>query len=172
MNEGENMSRNRFARRFAVSMVAVASLLAVFLMRCSTSTAAPPATDTGFQAAKLSGDAGAACAPSSNPNNPVICIASDGTANPPSLAMHNNDHGAGNPIIWRADGGGALALNLTCPQIDPPSCNGPICIGRTNPQSSGTCTYTASVNGVAGSDPIIVTDNCCPSPFPMPRPRS
>lgn len=163
------MSRNRFARSFAVSMVvAVFAVLAIPLMHCSSSMT--PGTDTGMAAKRVAATE-TECTPNTSPNNPVICIRSDGTANPDWIRMNKMDHGVGNPVIWRTDGGGKLTLNLTCPEIGPPNCRGGICIATTNPDVAGTCTYTATVDNVTGTDPIIVTDNCCPSTFPKPKPQ-
>jgi hypothetical protein len=169
MNGGENMSRNRFARSFAVSLVAaVLVVLAIPLTHCSTSMT--PGTDTGMAASSLAAGNNSTCVPNTNPNNPVICIATGGVANPDTITMNKQDNGVGNPIIWRsAGGGGTLTLNLSCPQIETPTCHGSICIARTNPSSQGTCTYTATLDGVTGTDPIIVTDNCCPAPGPKPK---
>jgi len=158
------MPRNRFARSLAVSMVVAAfAVLAIPLTHCSTNST--PTTDTGVRANALAGTAeSAGCSPRPSPTDPVICIASDGTATPDTLRMNNNDHGVGNPIIWRADGGRRLSINVNCPQVETPSCNGPICIGRTTPAADGPCTYTATIDGTTGTDPIIVTDQCCPAP--------
>ena len=163
------MPRNRFARSFAVSIVVpILAVFAIPLMHCSTST--PPATDTGLRAASFDAGDSSTCVPNTNPNNPVICIRADGVADPDRLTMNKMDHGVGNPIIWRtAAGGGTLTLNLSCSQIETPMCHGGICIARTNPDSEGTCTYTANLDGVTGADPIIVTDNCCPAPGPKPK---
>jgi hypothetical protein len=160
------MSRNRFARSVAVSLVALVALFTILLTHCTTSTA--PATDTGVHPNPIVTGADA-CVPSSNPNNPVICIAPDGVADPDRLVMHARDHRVGNPIIWRSRDGAALTLNLSCEQVVTPNCNGPICIAHTNPEFTGTCSYTATVGGLTGSDPIIVTDNCCPAPTYDPK---
>ncbi|HWS71089.1 MAG TPA: hypothetical protein VN605_03200 [Thermoanaerobaculia bacterium] len=147
-------------------MVVIGAVFAIPLMHCATNTT--PGTDTGLRARSFTEPGSARCTPNPDSNNPVICIDTAGVAVPDRVAMHSHDHGVGNPILWRtADGGGTLTLNLSCPGVvEQPICHGPICTSRATPITDGTCSYTAVVNGVGGSDPIIVTDNCCPAPGP------
>ncbi|HWS71088.1 MAG TPA: hypothetical protein VN605_03195 [Thermoanaerobaculia bacterium] len=167
------MSRNRFARNFAVSMVAIAAVFAIPLMHCSTNTT--PGTDTGARATALSEDTGGTCNPSSNPFAPIICIAADGSAMPNNVTIHSHNNNARNPVVFKtANGTGTLTISLTsCSQITLGNgCgNGPVCNAQTVTTSTGTCTYSASNNGSAPADPIIVTDNCCPASGPEPEHR-
>jgi hypothetical protein len=156
------MPSNRFGRSFAVSFGAIVALFAIPVMHCSTTTT--PATDTGARA--LSADGGGSCGSSTNPFAPIICIASDGSATPNSVLAHSKNNMGANPIVFKtANGTGTLAISTTCSQISLGSgCgHGPVCNARTVPEVTGTCTYSASVNGSTPADPIIVTDNCCPS---------
>jgi hypothetical protein len=161
MNGGENMSRKPVTRSFVVSMVAILTLFAIPLMHCSTT--ATPATDTGVRTATLGGTG--ECVPSDNPNNPVICVAKDGSVmpNPPDgLKVHNNDKGVGVPITWKTTEMAALTISLNCAQISTPICKGQVCASRTATTTTGPCEYTPRLDGQAGADPIIITDQCCP----------
>lgn len=166
------MSRNRFVRSFAVSLIAVFAVFALPLMHCSTNTTS--STDTGARSASLAAaDVTGSCASSTNPYSPVVCISSDGTANPSSLTMHSHNNNSANPLVFRTvSGGGTLTISTTCSQISLGSgCgSGPVCNAQSVPGNTGTCTYSASVSGGAPADPIIVTDNCCPSPGPVAHP--
>jgi hypothetical protein len=167
------MSNTRITRSFAVSLVAaVLVVVAMPLMHCSTNTTS--GTDTGAQATSLAADSGGSCKPSSNKFSPIVCIASDGSANPTNFTMHSHNNSNANPIIFKTTGGsGKLTISLTsCSQITLGSgCgSGPVCNAQTVPGVTGTCTYSASVDGSAPADPIIVTDNCCPSPGTEHRP--
>lgn len=161
------MSRNRFARSFAVTLAGIVTVFALPLMHCSTNTTST--TDTGMRAAVAEKGAGGtgACGSSTNPFAPIICIAADGSATPASVTVHQRNNNAANPVVFKtASGSGTLTINLTsCSQITLGSgCGrGPVCNAQTVTDVTGTCTYSASVNGAAAADPIIVTDNCCPS---------
>lgn len=160
------MSRNRFARSFAVSLAAITTIFAIPLMHCSTNTTST--TDTGARA-RLTADGGpGGCNSSTNPNSPIICIATDGSATPATVTAHQRmSNGAAVPILFKtASGTGTLNISLTsCSQITLGNgCgHGPTCNAQTVTNVNGTCTYSASVNGAAAADPIIVTDNCCPT---------
>ena len=86
---------------------------------------------------------------------------------PDSVLVHSkNNHAGANPIIFKTTNGiGTLTISTNCSQIAlTTTCgNGATCIAHTVPGVTGTCTYAASVNGSPSADPIIVTDNCCPS---------
>ena len=167
------MSRQSYARSLAISIAAIVAVCAIPLMHCTTSTTTP-GTDTGARATALTDSGGGTCNSSTNPYSPIICIAADGTATPSNVTIHSHNNNATNPVIFKTAGGsGTLTITLTsCSQITLGSgCgSGPVCNAQTVDGVTGTCTYSASVNGSTPADPIIVTDNCCPSPGPIAHP--
>ena len=164
------MSRNRFARSFAVSMVVVGAVLAIPLMHCSTN--ATPGTDTGARPAHLAGDT-ATCTPNSSKVNPRVCVAADGSVRPDGFHIQNKDNGRSVTVHFQTDSGtGVLDIRKnTCPQLVI-TCDGSAnCTGLTVTDTFGDCSYTPVVNNHAAADPIIVTDNCCPTTTPGPGPK-
>lgn len=159
------MSSHRFARSFAVSLAAIVAACAIPLMHCSTNST--PGTDTGARASLAADGGTGGCVSSTNPFGPIICIDTAGNATPSNVTVHQRNNAGANPVVFKTQAGtGTLSISLTsCSQITLGSgCgNGPVCNARTIIDTTGTCTYSASVNGSAAADPIIVTDNCCPS---------
>lgn len=162
MNGGENMSRNRFARSFAVSMVAVVSGLAIPLMHCSMKTR--PSTDTGVAPSRLATETGP-CVPNNSKVNPRVCVQPDGSVQPDNFSIQNKENGRPVTVKFQLDATtGTLDIRkVSCPQIAIACDGGMTCTGLTVMDTAGPCSYTPVVNNHAAADPIIVTDNCCPS---------
>jgi len=166
MNGGENMPRNRFAVRLAVSAAVTVAVCVLPLVHCSTNTSA--ATGKAPAGARVLAE-GFPCVPSTNPFAPVVCISAGGIADPDNVVVHSHADGlVPNRIVFlNATGSGRLSIRMGagCTSLDARSltCTAGTCSVLTIPQAAKQCDYTASIDGVMGSDPIIVTDNCCPT---------
>jgi hypothetical protein len=158
------MNEPRIARSFFVSLAVIGSVLAVPLVRC-TSTTAPKAAATPRRQS-LSGPPSCGV---NDPFGPVICIGPDGNPAPDqkTVSAHSQNGPHAVPIVVMGPAGSVLQVNTrTCPQVHfSPSCtddHGDVCAGVTVIGTSGPCTYFATVDGVTGTDPIVDTDTCCP----------
>ncbi len=151
------MYKSRFARSFTASLALVASLLAIPLIRCSTSAASGSG---GVRASAATGN----CNSSPNPQTPVICITTAGVD--PKTILVNSTRNGGGPVTIVMMGPPTTTLGIStsgsCSNVVFSACgHGPVCNATTVPGQAGTCTYTASLNGVTVTDPVIETDTCC-----------
>jgi hypothetical protein len=160
------MNQSRIARSFTVSLAIVGSILIIPLIRCTSTGSGGPASSRSFAA-------GTTCPGSGNPANPVICF--DSSGNPNQKNTQSNSHNNASAVSIQLSGPAGSHLNAggvsgQCNNVRfLPNCsqpnNGPICkantVTTTGTYANETCTYTASVNGVTGTDPTIETDTCC-----------
>jgi hypothetical protein len=70
-------------------------------------------------------------------------------------------------ILWTADDSSVtLGIEWEDPKqqcVRALHCSGSDCYGITNTKSKGDqCAYKILVNDVAGTDPVIIVQNCCP----------
>lgn len=148
--------KNAGLRSFGVTLVLLSAALAFPFFSCSVNH------QPGMQRT-----IGPPCRPDDDPNGPIVCI--DGRGFPSTETVNANradGNGGANPIIFRSPRGSKLALSLKdCKNIQLSSCGHTnVCIAMTIPTATNApiCKYQAFVDGVAGPDPYVATDNCCP----------
>jgi hypothetical protein len=160
------MNRSRIARSFTLSLVIVVSVLAIPLIRCSTSTASGSA---GSQANAQGNN----CKPDTNPQSPQICISSTGVD--PKAILVNSKKKGGDHVTIRMTGPPTSTVAITtaagqCSNVKFPACgSGSQCLAQTDPLITGTCTYSVSLNGSTVTDPTIETDSCCATMIDEPK---
>lgn len=162
--------------RYPSVSLAVLLLCALPFLSCTSTTSMTPDPQAVQLQARAMDATTTGCTPSTNPYNPVLCVANDGTVNPSTITIHSHNNNNGNPIVWRTSNGANLTIALgagcsTTLTLNSP-CNGTtsVCNGMTIPSTTvNSCTYTASVAGGGSADPVIDTDACCPPPPPMPK---
>jgi hypothetical protein len=156
------MNKARIARSFTVSLTIVGSIFIIPLIRCASTSSGSPTSRT-FRTPV------ADCAGAGDRKNPIVCIDSQGNPFSGQKRTFSNGRNTTNavPIVFIGPVGSVLKVGASGPCQNvafSPICGdsvGNICTAVTVTEMTGTCTYTASVNNVTGTDPTIETDNCC-----------